>query len=84
MNENVKVNAALDDMAYDVAKFVQELSKVQDDRFTELYNTTLENKWVEGMDKEELHSWLFDYVFNGYSLKTQEIESVFSEYLLSH
>jgi hypothetical protein len=81
MNENVKVNAALDDMAYDVAKFVQELSKVQDDRFTELYNTTLENKWVEGMDKEELSEWLFDYVFNGYNIATREIEDTFSEYI---
>lgn len=81
MNENVKVNAALDDMAYDVAKFVQELSKVQDDRFTELYNTTLENKWVEGMDKEELREWLFDYVFNGYNIATREIEDTFSEYI---
>jgi len=82
MNENVKVNAALDDRAYDVTKFVQELSKVQDERFEALFALALENNWVEGMNKEELHSWLFDYIFNGYSLKTQEIESAFSEYII--
>jgi len=82
INDGVKVNAILDDKAHVVAKFIQEISKIQDQRFETLLTATLENNWVEGMGEEDLRDWLFDYVFNGYDFESREIESSFSEYIV--
>ena len=77
----MKIKAELDDKAYDVAKFVQELSKVQDQYFKDLMATVKEKNLVEGVEEDELRDWLFDYVFNGYNLETRDIEEMFSEYV---
>ncbi len=76
------IKAELDDKAYDVAKFVQELGKIQDKRFEDLMATVKEKNLVKDVEEAELRDWLFDYIFNGYNLETREIEETFSEYIL--
>jgi len=76
------IKAELDDKAYDVAKFVQELGKIQDKRFEDLMTTIKEKNLVKGVEEDELRDWLFDYVFNGYNLETGDIEQMFSEYVI--
>ena len=77
----MKIKAELDDKAYDVAKFVQELSKIQDQYFKALMAEVKEKNLVEDVEEDELRDWLFDYVFNGYYLKTGDIVEMFSEYV---
>jgi hypothetical protein len=58
-----------DDKIYDVKKFINELSNVQDFYFNQLM---LE---LNLKDTPEAHDYLFDYVFN------EEKEILFTEYL---
>ena len=77
----MKIRAELDDKAYDVAKFVQELSKIQDNYFEALMAEVKAKNLVADVEEDELRDWLFDYVFNGYNLETRDIEEMFSEYV---
>jgi bifunctional DNA-binding transcriptional regulator/antitoxin component of YhaV-PrlF toxin-antitoxin module len=79
----IKIKPELEDEAYDVAKFVQELGKVQDEYFDRLVKKAKEKNLIEGMNDEDIRDWLFDFVFNsggedGYP------EFMFGEYLHNH
>jgi hypothetical protein len=78
----MKVRAELDDKAYEVAKFVQELSKIQDQYFEDLMAEVKAKNLVADVEEAELRDWLFDYVFNGYNPETRDIEEMFSEYVI--
>ena len=78
----MKIRAELDDKAYDVAKFVQELSKIQDNYLEALMAEVKAKNLVADVEEDELRDWLFDYVFNGYNLETRDIEDMFSEYVI--
>lgn len=78
----MKIRAELDDKAYEVAKFVQELSKIQDGYFEALMAEVKAKNLVADVEEDELRDWLFDYVFNGYNLETRDIEEMFSEYVI--
>ena len=62
--EEIIVDAKFDDEAWNVAKFVQELSKVQDGYFEQLLLKAKEEELVKGMSDFELRDWVFDYVYN--------------------
>ncbi len=78
----MKIKAELDDKAYDVAKFVQELGKIQDRYFEELWVECKEKEWIKGVDVADAQQLLFDYCFNGYNTETRDIEDTFSEYVI--
>ena len=74
-----EIAAELDDRAFEVAKFIQQLSKVQDDYFEELYDKAKEKGWLKdfGVDEngvELAKDCLFDYCFN------EKLNQSFSEY----
>ena len=74
-----EVAAELDDRAFEVAKFIQQLSKVQDDYFEELYGKAKEKGWLKDFGVDEIgvdlaKDWLFDYCFN------EKLNQSFSEY----
>lgn len=74
-----EVAAELDDRAFEVAKFIQQLGKVQDDHFEELYKEAKEKGWIKGFGVDESgvdlsKDWLFDYCFN------EKLDQSFSEY----
>lgn len=62
--EEIIVDAKFEDEAWNVAKFVQELSKVQDGYFEQLLLKAKEEELVKGMSDFELRDWVFDYVYN--------------------
>lgn len=73
-----EVAAELDDRAYEIGKFIQQLSKVQDDNFEELYKEAQMKGWVTGFGVDEsgvdlARDWLFDYCYNDFN-------QAFSEY----
>ena len=75
---NKEIAAELDDRAYEVGKFIHQLSKVQDDHFEELYKEAQMKGWVKGFGVDESgvdlgRDWLFDYCFNDFN-------QTFSEY----
>ena len=79
----IKIAATLEDEAYDVAKFIQELGRVQDEYLNRLVEKAKENNLIKGMSDEDIRDWLFDFVFNsggedGYP------EFMFGEYLHNH
>ena len=64
-----EIAAELDDRAFEVAKFIQQLSKVQDDYFEELYDKAKEKGWLKDFGVDEIgvdlaKDRLFDYCFN--------------------
>jgi len=76
-----KVAASLDDEAYKVGDFIQELGKIQDQYFEALWEKAKANDWMEGFENDEYaKDWLFDYVFNGWSKNDNGFEKSFSEY----
>lgn len=76
------IKSELDDKAWTVAKFIQELSKVQDDYFERLVLKATAKGWYGDMSVEEFREWLFDYAFNSGSSDGYP-ECAFSEYLPS-
>ena len=78
--EDIKVNAELDDRAFAVGDFIQQLSEVQDQKFEALWQECKEKEWVKGMDEENAKDWLFDYVFNGWEKDSLGFHKSFSEY----
>lgn len=64
-NTSVNVSCYLDDEAWDVSKFVQELSKVQDQYVDRLTDKVLKNGWVKNMSEADIKEWVFDYLYNG-------------------
>jgi hypothetical protein len=80
MNDR-KIKAELDDEAFKVADFIQELSKIQDQYFEALCKKAKDNNWMTGFKSEEdAEDWLFDYIFNGADVKSKQHEQTLSEY----
>ena len=42
----IKINASLDDEAFKVGDFIQELGKIQDQYFDGLWEKVKENNWI--------------------------------------
>jgi len=80
MKTEKKISPKLDDEAFRVGEFIQELSKVQDEYFNRLVQKAKDNKWFEGMEDDDFEQWLFDYCFNGTSPGSNEIDKTFSEH----
>lgn len=76
----IKVNAELDDRAFAVGDFIQQLSEVQDQKFEALWKECKEKEWIKGMDEETAKDWLFDYLFNGWEKDSLGFQKSFSEY----
>jgi len=81
--EGIKVNAELDDKAFAVGDFIQQLGEVQEQKFEALWKECKEKEWVKGMDVDEATAkdWLFDYVFNGWGKDSLGFQETFSEYV---
>ena len=81
VNSVKRVAAELDDEAFRVGEFIQELAKIQDQYFDTLWEKVKDNKWVEGFKSDEqAKTWLFDYCFNGTAGGSNKIDQMFSEY----
>ena len=80
VNEGIKVNAELDDKAFIVGDFIQQLGEVQDQKFEALWQECKDNEWIKGMDEETAKDWLFDYIFNGWQKDSLGFYKTFSEY----
>jgi len=78
--EGIKVKAELDDRAFTVGDFIQQLSEVQDQKFEALWKECKERKWIKGMDEATAKDWLFDYLFNGWEKDSLGFQKSFSEY----
>lgn len=78
--EGIKVKAELDDRAFAVGDFIQQLSEVQDQKFEALWKECKENEWIKGMDEATAKDWLFDYLFNGWEKDSLGFQKSFSEY----
>ena len=74
-----KINASLDDEAFKVGDFIQELGKIQEQYFDALWEKVKENNWIENMSEETARDWLFDYCFNGWEKNNNGFEQMFSE-----
>ncbi len=81
VNEGIKVNAELDDKAFIVGDFIQQLGEVQDQKFEALWQECKESEWIKGMDEETAKDWLFDYIFNGWEKDSLGFHKTFSEYV---
>ena len=81
VNEGITVKADLDDKAFDVGSFIQQLSEVQDQKFEALWQECKEKEWIKGMDEANAKDWLFDYVFNGSEKDCLGFRKSFSEYV---
>ena len=79
---NKSIKSELDDEAWRVAKFIQELSKVQDEYFERLVLKATAKGWCGDMNVEKFREWLFDYLFNSGSSDGYP-KCAFSEYLPS-
>ena len=75
----VVINAELDDEAFKVGDFIQELGKIQEQYFDALWEKVKENDLIEGMDYENARDWLFDYCFNGWDNDNNGFDLTFSE-----
>ena len=76
------IKPELDDEAWAVAKFVQELGKVQDEYLERLVMKSTAKGWHGEMSLEEFREWMFDYVFNSHGKDGYPV-CFFSEYLPS-
>jgi hypothetical protein len=74
----IKIDATLDDQAFSIGDFIQELGNVQEMYFNRLLEKVKKEKYVEGLTDEQLNDWLFDYCFNGW--REGEYKELFSEY----
>ena len=79
--EDIKVNAELDDRAFAVGDFIHQLSEIQDQKFEALWQECKEKEWIKGMDEENAKDWLFDYLFNGWGKDSLGFHKTFSEYI---
>ena len=81
VNSVKRVAAKLDDEAFRVGEFIQELAKIQDQYFDTLWEKVKDNKWIEGFESDDqARDWLFDYCFNGTARGSNKIDQMFSEY----
>jgi hypothetical protein len=79
--EKREIAAEFDDKAFEVAKFIQQLTKIQEDWLEGLCKKAKEKGLVKGFEEEdrwpfpsELEDWLHDYCYNG------KLNQSFSEY----
>lgn len=75
------IKAELDDRAFAVGDFIQQLSEVQDQKFEALWKECKEKEWIKGMDEATAKDWLFDYLFNGWEKDSLGFQKSFSEYV---
>ena len=76
-----KVVASLDDEAFKVGDFIQELGKIQEQYFDALWEKVIDDNLMVGFEsEEEAKDWLFDYCFNGWGKNDDGFEQMFSEY----
>ena len=80
----VKIKAELDDEAFKTGDFIQELGKIQEEYLNKLVAKVKKEKWIEGMDDEEIHDHLFDYCFNGWVHDKAGFEDTFSENVVKY
>lgn len=76
------IKPELDDEAWAVAKFIQELAKVQDDYLERLICKAAAKGWYGDMSFVEFREWMSDYVFNSGAGDSSPV-CLFSEYLPS-
>lgn len=76
------IKPELDDEAWAVAKFIQELAKVQDDYLERLILKSAAKGWYGDMSFVEFKEWMSDYVFNSGAEDSSPV-CLFSEYLPS-
>jgi hypothetical protein len=75
----MKIKGTWEDEIYRVREFIQELSKVQDDYFNNLFTKLQEDNFSNEFESEEdANEWLFDYIFNSGA------DKMFEEYLADH
>jgi len=75
----MKIKGEWEDEIYRVKTFINELSKVQDQYFENLFEELQTDKFSDEFESEEdANEWLFDYIFNGGN------EVTFEEYLADH
>jgi hypothetical protein len=80
----VKIKPELDDEAFKVGDFIQELGKIQEEYLDKLVAKVKKEKWIEGMDDTEIHDHLFDYCFNGWDYDKAGFEDTFSENVVKY
>jgi hypothetical protein len=79
MRIKVTIKPELDDEAFKVGDFIQELGKIQEQYLDKLIAKVESEKWIEGLSKVEIHDWLFDYCFNGWDKDSGGFDDTFSE-----
>jgi hypothetical protein len=79
MRIKVTIKPELDDEAFKVGDFIQELGKIQEQYLDKLIAKAESEKWIEGLSKVEIHDWLFDYCFNGWDKDGGGFDDTFSE-----
>jgi|TARA_R110002126_G_scaffold17661_1_gene68518 hypothetical protein len=82
----MKVRPELDDKAWAVGDFIQQLGEVQEQKFEALWEECREKEWIEQseleiVDEEAAKDWLFDYCFNGGEKDELGYKKCFSEYV---
>ena len=82
LSRKITIKAELDDKAFDVGNFIQQLAEVQDEKFEALWQECKEKEWIKGMDEENAKDWLFDYIYNGWEKDSDGFEKTFSEYVI--
>ena len=81
VNTGITVEAELDDKAFDVGSFIQQLSEFQDQKFEALWKECKEKEWIKGIEEDSAKDWLFDYIFNGNEKDCLGFRKSFSEYI---
>lgn len=76
------IKPELDDEAWAVAKFIQELSKVQEEYLERLVLKAAAKGWYKDMSSEYFKDWLSDYLYNSSDPAGSPV-CMFSEYLPS-
>lgn len=78
-----EIKPELDDEAWSVAKFIQELGKVQEEYIERLVLKAAAKGWYSGdMSSECFKDWLYDYLYNSRGKDGYPV-CFFSEYLPS-
>lgn len=75
----MKIKGSWEDKIWKVREFIQELEKVQEVYFDNLFEELNEDNFSNEFESEEdANEWLFDYIFNSGA------DKMFEEYLEDH
>ena len=77
----ITVKPELDDKAFTIGDFIQQLGEKQEQMFEALWKECKEKEWIKGTDDENARDWLFDYCFNGWETDDKGFEKSLSEYM---